>query len=160
MFVTCMQTVQHVPELHGSTNMCVPGRLAELREWLEARRAGRPPLEARVLQGILDASEVPYRCGHRCRVQPHSAFLNTAVRRGATLSCTLNTPVLHAMVAPSPVAEPQRSLDSRLPAASRWASGTLSKTRPLRRLTCCLLRRSAAPMWRSPGRRCTLLTRA
>lgn len=36
---------------------------AELRVWLEARRAGRPPLEARVLQGILDASEVPYRCG-------------------------------------------------------------------------------------------------
>lgn len=35
----------------------VPG----MRAWLEARRAAKPPVEARILQGILDASEVPYR---------------------------------------------------------------------------------------------------
>ena len=38
---------------------------AGLRAFLEARRAGqkaKPPLEARVLQSVMDASEVPYRC--------------------------------------------------------------------------------------------------
>lgn len=34
---------------------------AGVRAWLEARRAAKAPIEARILQGILDASEVPYR---------------------------------------------------------------------------------------------------